>query len=138
MPHSSATQVAPLADRMRPQSLGGFVGQAHLLGPSKPLRAAMLSIPDDPNLADQTLVIANAPDHLLFVAMAWPMRLLEGMTMPQRIRALGTQGVAIEITRVDERTLKIGFDGRPHSSVIDWLFRRPDPSQRARSWSSTA
>ncbi|HET8692059.1 MAG TPA: AAA family ATPase, partial [Steroidobacteraceae bacterium] len=27
----------PLADRMRPQSLGEFVGQAHLLAPGKPL-----------------------------------------------------------------------------------------------------
>src|SRR3954453_12536643 len=28
----------PLAERMRPESLDGFVGQAHLLGPGKPLR----------------------------------------------------------------------------------------------------
>jgi putative ATPase len=28
----------PLADRMRPQTLGDFVGQQHILGPGKPLR----------------------------------------------------------------------------------------------------
>ena len=31
----------PLADRMRPQSLDGFTGQAHILGPGKPLRRAI-------------------------------------------------------------------------------------------------
>jgi putative ATPase len=31
---------APLADRLRPRTLGEFVGQAHLLGPGKPLRLA--------------------------------------------------------------------------------------------------
>jgi len=33
--------IAPLADRMRPRSLAEFVGQAHLLGESRPLRAAI-------------------------------------------------------------------------------------------------
>ena len=86
----------------------------------------MLSIPDDPELADQTLVIVNAPDHLLSVAMMWPMRLLEGMTMPQRLRGLATQGAALEIARVDERTLKIGFEYRLYSTALDWMFRGPD------------
>ena len=31
----------PLADRVRPQSLDGFFGQEHLLGPGKPLREAI-------------------------------------------------------------------------------------------------
>ncbi len=33
----------PLADRMRPRTLAEFVGQAHLLGPGKPLRRAIES-----------------------------------------------------------------------------------------------
>jgi putative ATPase len=37
---------APLAERMRPRTLGEFVGQEHLLGPGKPLRLAIES--DDP------------------------------------------------------------------------------------------
>ena len=36
-----ATGVPPLADRMRPQNLDEFVGQAHLLGPGQPLRQAV-------------------------------------------------------------------------------------------------
>ena len=31
----------PLADRLRPQHLDEFVGQAHLLGPGAPLRRAL-------------------------------------------------------------------------------------------------
>ena len=31
----------PLAARMRPESLDGFYGQQHLIGPSKPLREAI-------------------------------------------------------------------------------------------------
>ena len=31
----------PLADRMRPRSLDGFIGQEHILGPGKPLRKAI-------------------------------------------------------------------------------------------------
>ena len=32
---------APLAERMRPQTLDEYVGQDHLLGPGKPLRLAI-------------------------------------------------------------------------------------------------
>ncbi len=37
------TAERPLADRMRPQSLDEFIGQEHILGPGKPLRAQIES-----------------------------------------------------------------------------------------------
>jgi putative ATPase len=37
----SADTWRPLADRMRPRSLDAFTGQAHILGPGKPLRRAI-------------------------------------------------------------------------------------------------
>ncbi|MFM9880703.1 MAG: AAA family ATPase, partial [Burkholderiaceae bacterium] len=37
------TSHAPLAERLRPQSLGEVVGQQHLLGPGMPLRTAFES-----------------------------------------------------------------------------------------------
>ncbi len=37
-PDESSDRGRPLADRMRPRSLGEFVGQEHLLAPGKPLR----------------------------------------------------------------------------------------------------
>src|SRR5882757_6271855 len=39
-PDAQVTQ-SPLADRMRPRTLDEFVGQEHLVGPSKPLRLQM-------------------------------------------------------------------------------------------------
>jgi putative ATPase len=38
-PENSSDRTRPLADRMRPRTLDEFVGQEHLLGPGKPLRA---------------------------------------------------------------------------------------------------
>ena len=38
---SALSGVQPLADRMRPRRLEEFVGQAHILGPGKPLRLAI-------------------------------------------------------------------------------------------------
>ncbi len=45
-PHRPSDHRAPLAERMRPQTLAEFTGQEHLLGPGKPLRLAIES--DDP------------------------------------------------------------------------------------------
>ena len=39
----SADTWRPLADRMRPHTLDGFIGQEHMLGPGKPLRKAIES-----------------------------------------------------------------------------------------------
>ena len=38
---SAADVTRPLADRMRPRTLDEFIGQDHILGPGKPLRAAI-------------------------------------------------------------------------------------------------
>jgi len=38
---SAADRTRPLADRMRPRSLDEFVGQEHLIGPGKALRAQL-------------------------------------------------------------------------------------------------
>jgi putative ATPase len=42
-PGSAAPDTRPLADRMRPATLEEFAGQAHLIGPDKPLRRAIAS-----------------------------------------------------------------------------------------------
>lgn len=96
-----------------------------------PVRAAMLSIPDDPGLADQTLVILNAADHLVFVTDLWPMRLLANLPMAARVRPLVTQPVALDITRTDARTLTIAFEGGLYRSILGWLFRGHDRPMRA-------
>lgn len=40
---ASAKKQAPLADRMRPHSLDGFIGQEHIVGPGRLLRRAILT-----------------------------------------------------------------------------------------------
>ncbi|MGH6798412.1 MAG: AAA family ATPase, partial [Roseiarcus sp.] len=40
---SAADSTRPLAERMRPERLEDFVGQEHILGPGKPLRAQIES-----------------------------------------------------------------------------------------------
>src|SRR5437773_10561665 len=40
-PKSATRRPAPLAARMRPRSLGEFVGQSHILGPGQLLRRAI-------------------------------------------------------------------------------------------------
>ena len=42
-PGKAAQPVAPLAEKLRPRTLDDVVGQKHLLGPGKPLRAAFES-----------------------------------------------------------------------------------------------
>ena len=37
--NNAADPTRPLADRMRPRTLEEYVGQEHLIGPGKPLRA---------------------------------------------------------------------------------------------------
>ncbi|HEY4052546.1 MAG TPA: AAA family ATPase, partial [Terriglobales bacterium] len=37
--NQASDQGRPLADRMRPRTLDEYVGQEHLIGPGKPLRA---------------------------------------------------------------------------------------------------
>src|SRR5246127_3590539 len=39
IPDQQGKGARPLADRMRPHTLDEFVGQEHILGPGKPLRA---------------------------------------------------------------------------------------------------
>jgi putative ATPase len=39
LPHSQPDASRPLAERMRPTSLDDYIGQEHILGPGKPLRA---------------------------------------------------------------------------------------------------
>lgn len=41
--HTAPTPAAPLAERLRPQTLDDVIGQSHLLGPGRPLRLAFES-----------------------------------------------------------------------------------------------
>ena len=95
-----------------------------LLG--EPARAAALSLPDEEGFADQTLVIVNCPDHLIFVSYASPERMLRGLPIPQRVRALSATAVPISMTRPDESSLRIRYEDGPFIGPLGTLWRGPD------------
>ena len=100
-----------------------------LLG--EPARAAALSLPDEETFADQALVIVNCPDHLIFVTYASPERMLRGLPMPRRVRALSATAVPITMNRPDESSLRIRYEDGPFIGPLGALWRGPDRPMHA-------
>ena len=59
---------------------------------------AVASVPSDPQVASQDLVLINPPDHIYLVTAIWAVNLLEHLPIPRHIRALSTGG-ELEVTR---------------------------------------
>jgi len=79
--------------------------------------AAVASVPADPALAEQDLILVNPPDYVYVVTAIAPMKRVAGLPSPRRIRALAAVPSALEVTRVDARTL--------HVRLEPGLFRGP-------------
>jgi len=69
---------------------------------------AMASVPSDPRLASQDLVLINPPDQIYLVAAIWAVHRLENLPIPRRIRALSSGG-ELEVTRVGPKSLRVRF-----------------------------
>jgi hypothetical protein len=69
---------------------------------------AIASVPSDPSIASQTLVLVNPPEHIYLVTAIPTVKQLEKLPAPRRIRALSA-GSALEITRVGPRSLRVRF-----------------------------
>ena len=91
----------------------------------EPVKAAVASIPADPSLSEQDLVIVNAPDYWLFVSAIPVHKLLDGHPLPRRIRALVVAPVAIELTRIDSRSLRASVNDGMMRGSLGALFRGP-------------
>jgi hypothetical protein len=91
-----------------------------------------LSLPNDPGLAHQKLVVVNAPDYLLFVGYLFPFRYLEGLSVARSQAVLATGVVEIEVERLDEQTLMVRSNGGYPSGITDPVYRsRPfEPGER--------
>ena len=92
----------------------------------EPMRAAAASLPNDPRLSEQDLVIVNSPDHLLFVTNVWPLRLLDGRPLPKHLRGLVTTPVPIELWRLDRNTLQVHLEQGLFRGILGTLFHGPD------------
>jgi hypothetical protein len=80
-------------------------------------------LPNDPALAEQDLVIVNAPDFLLFTGYIFPTRFLDGLPVAKRHAVLTTGPVELGVQRVDERTLLVRGDQGFPSGITDVVYR---------------
>jgi hypothetical protein len=69
---------------------------------------AMASVPSDPRIESQDLVLINPPDHIYLVTAIWAVHRLANLPMPRHMRALSTGGT-LEVTRVGARSLRVRF-----------------------------
>jgi len=64
---------------------------------------AMASVPSDPRIESQDLVLINPPDHIYLVTAIWAVKHLENLPMPRHLRALSSGGT-LAVTRVGPRS----------------------------------
>jgi hypothetical protein len=86
----------------------GIVRLAYQTDAAARMTRAMGSVPGDPRIASQDLVLINPPDHIYLVTAIWAVNLLEHRPMPRHIRALSSGGT-LEVTRVGLRSLQVRF-----------------------------
>ena len=89
------------------------------------LDRAMASVPEDPQLASQDLVLINPPDHVYLVGEIWAVKRLENSPMPRHIRELSTGGT-FEVTRVGPRSLEVRFPNGFFSTDFSRYLRSPN------------
>jgi hypothetical protein len=75
--------------------------------------------------ADRDLVLLSSPDYF-FVKLMPVIAALDQRTPPRRIRALSFGAVPLHITRPDDRTLDVAFEGGLLASPLLELYRARD------------
>jgi len=89
------------------------------------MERAMASVPGDPQLASQELVLVNPPDHIYLVTAIWAVHRLENLPMPRHMRALSSGG-ALEVTRVGPRSLQFRFPNGFFPTAFSRFIRSPE------------
>lgn len=68
---------------------------------------AVASVPADPSLREQDLILVNPPDYVYAVAAIPAIRTVEGLPNARHMRALAAGSSAMEVTRLDECSLRV-------------------------------
>jgi hypothetical protein len=88
----------------------GIARIAYQANVSSRMDHAMASVPSDPQISSQDLVLINPPDHIYLVTAIWAVKRLEHLPTPRHMRALSSGGT-LEVTRVGPRSLRVRFLG---------------------------
>jgi hypothetical protein len=83
----------------------------------------MASVPSDPRIESQDLVLINPPDHIYLVTAIWAVHLLQKLPMPRHVRALSSGGT-LEVTRVGPRSLRVRFPAGFFPTAFSRYVRR--------------
>ncbi len=106
-------------------ALSGIERQAKA---SAAMLRAIASVPDDPRIAMQDLILINPPDHIYVVTAIPVLKELDQLPRPRRIRALSAGTSGLTATRVGSRFLLVRFPRGLFPSVFSRYMRsRSDP-----------
>ena len=103
----------------------GIARIAYQANVSSRMERAMASVPSDPQIASQDLVLINPPDHIYLVTAIWAVKRLENLPMPRHMRALSTGGT-LEVTRVGPRSLRVRFPDGFFPTAFSRYVRSPN------------
>lgn len=92
---------------------------------SSRMMRAMASVPSDPRIESQDLVLINPPDHISLVTAIWAVHRLGNLPMPRHMRALSSGGT-LEVTRVGPRSLRVRFPDGFFPTAFSRFVRSPN------------
>lgn len=103
----------------------GIARIAYQANVSSRMERAMASVPSDPRIESQDLVLINPPDHIYLVTAIWAVHRLGNLPMPQHMRALSTGGT-LEVTRVAPQSLRVRFPNGFFPTSFSRYVRSPN------------
>ena len=103
----------------------GIARIAYQANVSSRMERAIASVPSDPQIASQDLVLINPPDHIYLVTAISTVKRLENLPTPRHMRALSTGGT-LEVTRVGPRSLRVRFPDGFFPTAFSRYVRSPN------------